>query len=136
MSKKIDAKQAADRLLSQRDILIITHKNPDGDTIGSACALHEALRIKGIRAAVINNEPPRELYSYLLNGRVYDGSFEPQFIMAVDTAALNMLGCNLEKYEHSISLCIDHHKSGGEYADELLLDASAASCAEIGRAHV
>ena len=131
MSKRIDAKQAAERLLEQRDILIITHKNPDGDAIGSACALHEALKIKGIRSAVINNTPPRELYGYLLDGRCYEPGFEPKFIMAVDTAAENMLGDNLAQYAGKVQLCIDHHPSNSEYADELLLDAGAASCAEI-----
>ena len=36
------------RLLSEQDrILLVTHRNPDGDTMGSAAALCSALRRSG-----------------------------------------------------------------------------------------
>ena len=39
MSKPIDVREAAQRLRSAQHILILTHRRPDGDTVGSAAAL-------------------------------------------------------------------------------------------------
>ena len=39
--------QTAQRLLAMEDVLILTHRRPDGDTIGCACALCLALRQLG-----------------------------------------------------------------------------------------
>ena len=45
------------RLLSERDnILLVTHKNPDGDTMGSAAALCSALQRKGKTAWLYPND--------------------------------------------------------------------------------
>ena len=45
----------AKALLSHDNILIVTHKNPDGDTVGSAAALCSFLRRLGKKAALYNN---------------------------------------------------------------------------------
>ena len=47
MSRMIDVTAAARRLLEAQHILILTHRRPDGDTVGSAAALCRALRQKG-----------------------------------------------------------------------------------------
>ena len=47
MSRKIDVCQAADLLKQAGPILILTHRRPDGDTVGSAAALCRALRKAG-----------------------------------------------------------------------------------------
>ena len=39
--------QAAQQLLTLDQVLILTHRRPDGDTIGCAAALCHALRQKG-----------------------------------------------------------------------------------------
>ena len=50
---KIDEKSAA-RLLRENDnILILTHRNPDGDTIGSGFALLHALKKLGKKVMVV-----------------------------------------------------------------------------------
>ena len=54
---KIDEKSAA-RLLKENDnILILTHRNPDGDTIGSGFALLHTLKKLGVN---VTCEPYRQ----------------------------------------------------------------------------
>ena len=43
-------KQCAKLLLTHENILIVTHRNPDGDTVASAAALCSALRRGGRNA--------------------------------------------------------------------------------------
>ena len=40
---KIDVKECVSLLKEYDNYLILTHRNPDGDTLGSAFALHRAL---------------------------------------------------------------------------------------------
>ena len=53
---KIDLNSAAGLLKSKDNILILTHRNPDGDTLGSGFALLRALKNMGKRARLINND--------------------------------------------------------------------------------
>ena len=48
-------KQCAKLLLTHENILIVTHRNPDGDTVASAAALCSALRRGGRNAYLYPN---------------------------------------------------------------------------------
>ena len=52
---KISVKECADILREKDNILILTHANPDGDTLGSGFALCRALMKIGKICAVIRN---------------------------------------------------------------------------------
>ena len=47
--------EMARRMMDDDDFLILTHRRPDGDTVGSAVALCIALRRIGKRAGVCDN---------------------------------------------------------------------------------
>ena len=47
MSEILDITAALSRLIKADNVLLICHKNPDGDTIGSAGALYHALKNLG-----------------------------------------------------------------------------------------
>ncbi len=51
--RNLNAEKTAELLLAQDNILILTHRNPDGDTLGSAFALLRALRAAGKTAGVL-----------------------------------------------------------------------------------
>ena len=61
----IDLQRAAELLSGNDNILILTHRNPDGDTLGSGFALLRALRNMGKRARLINADPIPEKFAYL-----------------------------------------------------------------------
>ena len=52
MTESVDRQTAVLRLRGADDILILCHKNPDGDTIGCAGALYLALKALGKNAAI------------------------------------------------------------------------------------
>ena len=132
MTESLDRQTAAARLRAADDILILSHKNPDGDTIGSALGLCLALRALGKNAAVLCSDPIPKMYEYL-DINWYDGSFEPSFVVAVDVASIQLFGenNNVQEYVKRANLCIDHHGSNSGYAYATLVEPQAAAVCEI-----
>ena len=77
MTQNVDRETVVSRLLAADDILILCHKNPDGDTIGSGTALCLALQQLGKNAAVLCSDPIPAMYDYMPI-TVFDGSFTPR----------------------------------------------------------
>ena len=121
-------KQCAKLLLTHENILILTHRNPDGDTVASAAALCSALR-RGGRTAWLypNRQIGRKLLPYCESCFAPEG-FAPKFTVAVDAADRKLLS---EGFDGAVDLCIDHHPTNSFYAAETFLHAEKASCAEI-----
>ncbi len=130
MSEKIEMSDAIGRLLKAEDILILCHKNPDGDTIGAAGALFWALRSYEKSVAVFCSDTIHHRYDYM-ELEMFVGQFTPRFIVAVDIAGTQLFGDGAARWAEKVDLCIDHHSSNSGYAQELLLDASAAATCEI-----
>ena len=130
MTQNVDRETVVSRLLGTDDILILCHKNPDGDTIGSGAALCKALQHLGKTAAVLCSDPIPAMYDYM-QITVYDGSFTPAFVVAVDVAGIQLFGDhnNIQDYAEHVDLCIDHHGSNSGYAYETLVDDHAAAAA-------
>ncbi len=125
---KLSAAETAAYLQKQDKIVILTHCNPDGDTLGSAFALLRALAQLGKTACVVCNDEIPAKYSYMWAG-VKQARFAPDCIVAVDIADEKLLGAQLQKtYGGKIDLCIDHHLSNTQYADALYLRECAATC--------
>lgn len=123
--------ETAQRLLALDHILILTHRRPDGDTIGCASALCLALRQKGKTAWLLPNEDAHHLFDPYLEGVLAPADFVPQAVVAVDVAALGMLPDSAQPYRDRIDLAIDHHGSQEFFAARTCLDADAAACGEI-----
>ena len=131
MTESVDRQTAVLRLRGADDILILCHKNPDGDTIGCAGALYLALKALGKNAAILCSDPIPKMYDYM-ELRWFDGSFNPAFVVAVDVASIQLFGenNNVPQYAAHTNLCIDHHASNSGYAYETLLDPGAAAACE------
>lgn len=121
-----------DILLKSDDIALVSHINPDGDTLGSAFALCYALRDMGKRAEVLCSDAPPEKYHSLM-GEVpkKEPGFEPRLIVSVDTAAEELFGEALEKYRGRVDICVDHHPSNTLYARLCLVQPDAAATGEV-----
>lgn len=122
---KISVKECADILREKDNILILTHANPDGDTLGSGFALCRALMKIGKICAVINTDDIPKKYNYLFDD-IVEIKFKPDYVVAVDVATVNLLGGLEEQYK--IDMCIDHHSTNTEYANLLLLEDAPAAC--------
>ena len=120
--------ECAKLLGSRDDYLLLTHRNPDGDTVMSAAALCRALRRKNKRAYLYPNPQLTAKQQPFVEKLFAPAGFRPRFVIAVDIAAENLLP---QDYSGSVDLCIDHHPSNSHYAGQELLDAERSSCGEI-----
>ena len=117
------------KLFHSRDnFLLLTHKNPDGDTLGSAAALCSALRRAGKTAYLFPNVETTEKYRSFAEPFFAPVGFEPAFTVAVDVATEKLFPLN---FTGKVDFCIDHHPSNTHYAPKSLIAPSKASCGEI-----
>ncbi len=123
--------QACERLLAQDDILIITHRRPDGDTLGSGGALCRLLQHKGKRAFLHPNEDATPRLAPLMEGLTPPEGFSPRMLVAVDTASEELFPASAEPFRGRVDLCVDHHPSNTGYARETLVEPQAAATGEV-----
>ena len=124
--KNVDLSTACALLRSADNWLILTHQYPDGDTLGSAYALGEALQSLGKKVNVVCADEIPGKYGYITDTATWD-DFAPTHICAVDVADPRLLGEALEPYATQVELCIDHHASNTAYAANLLYKDYAAT---------
>lgn len=128
---KMTRSEAA-RFFARRDrFAIVTHRRPDGDTIGSAAVLCRGLRQLGKTAHVLVNPEITEKYIHLHEGLTKAVPEEGDTIVSVDVASPNMLPEVFQPLKDRITLRIDHHCSATPFTPDELVDADAAACGEI-----
>ena len=127
---EVSVKEAANLLSLHNNFVILTHKRPDGDTLGCGAALCSALRRAGKRAYLLRNGGATEKFVPFIERFYTRRGFRitNEYVVTVDVASSNMLG---DKLQLSVDLAIDHHESNSRFANNLLLDASASACGEI-----
>ena len=123
----LDYREAAALLREQDAILILTHKRPDGDTIGCAVGLCAALRKLGKQAWVLPNRDATSLFTPYLEGYLAPEAVRPAFVVSVDIAGRSLFTPEGEVWlTRGIDLAFDHHPSYEGFA--------AACCVDPGRA--
>ena len=126
----IDLKQCAALIKEHNEFVVIPHEHPDGDTLGSAFALAEILRIMGKKRVVkCSDIIPRDFY-YMTDSYIADDVTDP-FIITVDVADEKLLGNMSALYGGRVDLCIDHHVSNTYYAKNTFVEDRAAACGII-----
>ena len=127
----LDWVQTAEWLENRDNFLILTHRRPDGDTTGCAGALAQGLRELGCTAYILPNSEITPRYERFVEEYYMPDGFEPDNIIAVDTASSDLFCDDAKKYADNVTLCIDHHASNTKYAKYTCLDADFASCGEL-----
>jgi len=124
----INISKAVQLLKENDNFIILSHQNPDGDTIGGAFALFFALKKLGkkVKYECENSIPKR--FEFLTDGLTCD-EFDEGFVVSVDVADEKLLGEYIKtKYNGKIRLAIDHHLSHREFASFTLVENKAAAC--------
>lgn len=111
--------------------LILTHRRPDGDAIGCSVALVEILRGMGKTAWLPSQSDANALFSEYMEGQMAPADFEPDTVVSVDMASLNLLPDYARQWSDRIDLAIDHHPSNEGFAGMLWLEGDKAACGEI-----
>jgi bifunctional oligoribonuclease and PAP phosphatase NrnA len=113
-------------------ILLVSHKNPDADTISSALSLSNYFYENKIKHKVftLSNEIPRKLN--FLNKFDKISQEIPKFydlIIYLDCSDKYRVGIDFDLDVKSIS--IDHHQSNDNFADINIIDDTKGSTAEL-----
>lgn len=128
-----------------RRILISTHKNPDGDAIGSSTALYHILTSYGKECEIILPDEAPEFLRWMLQDvkyRVFESDKEQveQSVAACDLLFVcdyNHFGRVGKELEEKLSTCaapaimIDHHQQPASFPVVTMSDTSACSTCEM-----
>lgn len=121
--------------LKGENVLVLGHRRPDGDCIGSQVGLTRILIGLGISAIAVNEDPvPRTLQKFVGDtpfirpDQIEDKNY---IILTVDCADLKRVGNELSNRFTEIFLNIDHHVSNNGYAQNNLVLSDASATGEI-----
>lgn len=126
-----------DIIKNSKKILLLSHVNPDGDTLGSMCAMYSMIynRFK-IKADmnVVSNIPFN--YKFLPNinlaQRYFDQSLVYDLVIALDVAAIDRVRDSKIFFDKAkCTVNIDHHKTNPKYGDYQLIEPDASSTGEV-----
>ena len=119
-------------LLRQGDcFLILTHRRPDGDTIGSSAALCLGLRAMGKQAWILDNPEITPRYLPFWEGLTRPDRPEGAILVSTDVSAPDMLLRGAEELAKSVRLCLDHHASNHGFAHCNVVRPDYAAAGEL-----
>ena len=112
------------------NFVILTHRRPDGDTIGSAAALCCGLRQLGKTAFVLTNEQFTPRFGPFLDGLTCDALPAGATVISADIASEGLLSFDAVRLQLMPVCAVDHHGSNS-LACPKLVEADKAACGEI-----
>ncbi len=136
MNQKILLSRIADILKEKKRFVLMTHKDPDADGIGSMLALGKAL-INAKKDVVLLTEKPVPTPLNLLNGSdiiVHDFDSKKGFdaVVVLDCGDAKRVGGPHDCLEGCRSLInIDHHETDDFFGDLNLVDQNSSSTGEL-----
>jgi phosphoesterase RecJ-like protein len=126
-----------ERIGAARHVLVVSHENPDADTLGAALAVAWIVEARGGRATTVCTDPVPPLYHFLPGierertdpepGAAYD------LLVVVDCGTLDRVGSVRHRhpalFDSLPRVVIDHHASNAGTAESDWIDVrSAATC--------
>lgn len=134
MSPRLSLAETAEFLLARDKYLLLSHRRPDGDTVGCCAALCRALRALGKQAWVYPNPQFTPKFMPYLDGltirpeQLSKGNSQ-YTIISCDIASRGLFPFGMENAE--VELAIDHHGSNEGFAARSLVQGDKAACGEI-----
>lgn len=115
-------------------IVILTHENPDGDAVGTALALYNALKQYGKNPDIIIPEYSK-VFEFLpgIDDIKKESNVEKyDLAISVDCATIKMLNGFANYFESAkMKIDIDHHGTNTMYGDINFVNPVAPACAQI-----
>ncbi len=131
---KVDIRKAAKAIIAADDIIIASHINPDGDSIGSLLSLGLGLEYLNKQVYMVSADGvPRNFR--LLPGakkvvRRVDRSVD--LAISVDCGEKKLLGSTFEAFKKARHILeIDHHDIRASFGDISLVDTEAGAVGEL-----
>ncbi len=132
-----DINAVCDKLISHESFILLTHKNPDGDALGSTAALARLLIKAGKKVKILLPEAPMQRLRFILGELDFytpenaGESLISPYIVCLDCASSSRLGKLEEKFGQRVDLSIDHHISNTPFAKCTYTKADASAASEI-----
>jgi phosphoesterase RecJ-like protein len=128
---------AVDRLRSTRRVLLTSHRNPDGDAIGSELALAELAKAFGIETVIVNRDPAPVSLTELpgveavLVADTLPADFPDGFDLVVTVECPELDRAGFDGLDRLPILNIDHHKGNPAYGEVNYLDDEAPAVGQM-----
>lgn len=129
-------------LKKEDDFLVVSHYNPDGDAIGSTCAMGHILTALGKKYTLYNPNGIPQRYAFVsMPAPVITQLPEqmPEWTIVLDCGAKDRIGDELlARIDETRIIDIDHHLGNGDYGEYNWVDvrqpAVGAMMAELAQA--
>lgn len=115
-------------------IAIISHKGPDGDTVGSNLALQKTLTSLGKNAVSFAKDPIPLSLDFLPGASAFRTDLNPEqfdLFIAIDCGASYMMKYDEVDFSGKTLINIDHHPSNENFGQINLVDPGAAAVATM-----
>ena len=124
-------KEAWELISNAKHILLVSHVNPDGDTLGSVLALYDVLKRANKKVSLYNatKELPR-IYDFLPNIHRVKDKLPKYFDLVISCDCGSFDRLKIEEGEYSL-INIDHHLSNQMFGDINIVDISSASAGMV-----
>lgn len=127
----------AARVAAARNVLVVSHENPDADTLGAAIGVRAIVEARGGRATLVCTDPVPPLYAFIDGVDAFRTDPDPNagydLLVICDCGSLDRIGAVRDRHPGLFAalprLVIDHHASNGDAQPGDWIDpASAATC--------
>ena len=120
--------EGAEYLRRNDNYIIVTHRRPDGDTLGSAAGLCHALRRMGKTAWLFPNPEITETYLPFVREYLSPEGYLWSSVIAADVAEESLF-CS--GFSGTVDLWLDHHPSRRPVRNNAVIWSHKASCGEL-----
>lgn len=135
----MDFKSFKETIEQAESIIIFSHVNPDGDTLGTMTALKQAINNHfGKEAVMVTVGKIPDIYHFLpdikkvLHASDIESNEKFDLAIAVDIAAKDRMADTLPIFNNAkIKMNIDHHKTNNNYGDINFVRGDASSAGEV-----
>lgn len=130
--------------LKDEKVLIVTHRNPDGDAMGSSLGLYNVLRIKEIECNILFPNNFAEYYQWMPGSETitkFDTDkekgkkliAEADYIVCVDFNDLSRIQEFEDEFQASkaVKILIDHHPNPSDFTDYMVSRTDISSASEL-----
>lgn len=133
--KELIKRQIVKKIKAAGDILITSHIMPDGDNIGSVCALSGALRLSGYKVDCALFDAVPDILKFLPGAseikKLAEIDKKYDLLIVLDSSSVDRTGVSdLGKYSDFV-INIDHHVCNDNFGNINLLHTNYSSTAQI-----
>ena len=124
----------AKKLLTEKSLALICHVRPDGDSLGSALALKNALMKVGKKAEVYCADPVPERFFFIDEFRTVKNGLPENLtaVVSIDCADISRLGDYQTLFNEKVNTYnFDHHVSNNGYAKVNYVVDRASNCENV-----